>query len=82
MGDLFLCDHPGPINNEPLLTENGQLKQDLNEEINYVLLPYESWSLLNDEFGLKLGQSQIARQVVEVGAIFVYFILFICFEFI
>ncbi|GIY57194.1 ubiquitin carboxyl-terminal hydrolase 15 [Caerostris darwini] len=61
--------HPGPIDNSPLLREDGsgEIKDHLIDELDYVLLPQEAWDLLVKWYGLVEGQQPIVRQVVEYG---------------
>ncbi|XP_035221338.1 ubiquitin carboxyl-terminal hydrolase 15-like, partial [Stegodyphus dumicola] len=61
--------HPGPIDNSPLLRDDGsgEIKDHLIDELDYVLLPEEAWNLLVKWYGLTEGQQPIARKVVEYG---------------
>ena len=60
--------HPGPIDNGPLFKENpevqGEIKDGLIDELDYVLLPEEAWLALVEEFGLTEGQNSISRKVL------------------
>jgi hypothetical protein len=70
--------HPGPIDNSHLfktetINENGaekeisELRTHMLEELDYVLVPEESWSRLVELFGLAEGQEPIARTVRQAG---------------
>ncbi len=70
--------HPGPIDNSHLfktetVQENGaekeisELRTHMLEELDYVLVPEESWSRLVELFGLAEGQEPIARTVRQAG---------------
>jgi ubiquitin carboxyl-terminal hydrolase 4/11/15 len=63
---------PGPIDNGPILDQNSvtgeySLKPDLLDELNYVLVPEEAWQNLKEKFGVRPGQPEISRVVVESG---------------
>ena len=59
--------HPGPIDNSPLFDpeseEAGELREHLLDELDFVLLPEDSWALLVANFSLTPGQEPIARKV-------------------
>ena len=59
--------HPGPIDNSALFNadseEPGELREHLLEELDYVLVPEDAWSLLVENFTLTSGQEPIARKV-------------------
>ncbi len=70
--------HPGPIDNSHLfktetINENGaekeisELRTHMLEELDYVLVPEESWTRLVELFGLAEGQEPIARTVRQAG---------------
>ncbi len=70
--------HPGPIDNSHLfktetVLENGaekeisELRTHMLEELDYVLVPEESWTRLVELFGLAEGQEPIARTVRQAG---------------
>jgi hypothetical protein len=70
--------HPGPIDNSHLfktetVNENGaekeisELRTHMLEELDYVLVPEESWTRLVELFGLADGQEPIARTVRQAG---------------
>ncbi len=70
--------HPGPIDNSHLFMtesvhENGaekeisELRTDMLEDLDYVLVPEESWTRLVELFGMAEGQEPIARTVRQVG---------------
>ncbi|XP_054720476.1 ubiquitin carboxyl-terminal hydrolase 4-like [Uloborus diversus] len=61
--------HPGPIDNSPLLKDDGsnEIKDHLIDELDYVLLPEEAWDLLVEWYGMTEGQQSIPRKVVEYG---------------
>jgi hypothetical protein len=71
--------HPGPIDNSHLfktetINENGaekeisELRTHMLEELDYVLVPEESWTRLVELFGLAEGQEPIARTVRQAAA--------------
>ena len=55
---------PGPIDNSTLLVD-GELKEHLAEEVDYVLVPEQAWKMLVDRYSLTEGQEPLARRVVE-----------------
>ncbi len=70
--------HPGPIDNSHLfktetINENGaekeisELRAHMLEELDYVLVPEESWTRLVELFGLAEGQEPIGRTVRQAG---------------
>jgi hypothetical protein len=70
--------HPGPIDNSHLfktetINENGadkeisELRTHMLEELDYVLVPEESWTRLVELFGLADGQEPIARTVRQAA---------------
>ncbi len=70
--------YPGPIDNSHLfktetINENGaekeisELRTHMLEELDYVLVPEESWSRLVELFGLAEGQEPIARTVRQAA---------------
>lgn len=60
-------ENPGPIDNSSILTENGELKEHLCEENDFVLVPEELWVLLVKWYGIVYDQKPIPRKVVEFG---------------
>ncbi|XP_078727360.1 ubiquitin carboxyl-terminal hydrolase 15-like isoform X1 [Lampetra fluviatilis] len=60
---------PGPVDNSGLLkeTEEQTLKENLIDELDYVLVPTEAWNKLVSWYGCMEGQKPIARKVVEHG---------------
>ncbi|PNF33355.1 Ubiquitin carboxyl-terminal hydrolase 15 [Cryptotermes secundus] len=61
--------HPGPIDNNPLFNDDGSgsIKENLVDELDYVLVPSESWDLLVQWYGTVDHNTAISRQVVENG---------------
>lgn len=72
---------PGPINNESLLVETKetptssigpklerQLKEDLQENDDFMLVPYKCWTTLKDTYGIIDPSHVIERTVIESGA--------------
>ena len=57
----------GKFNAFELGDELEKLKKHLIDELDYALLPTEAWEKLVEWYGVKDGQSAIARQVVEHG---------------
>ena len=55
-----------PINNSSLLKGNV-LKDNLIEELNYILVPEEAWTELIKWYGLERGQDPIPRRVIIQG---------------
>ena len=60
---LVLCK-PGPIDNTSLLDE-GKLRRDQVDEIDYTLVPEEVWYQLVSWYGIGRDSIGIRRQVVE-----------------
>ncbi|XP_069693943.1 ubiquitin carboxyl-terminal hydrolase 15-like isoform X2 [Periplaneta americana] len=62
-------DHPGPIDNSSLFSdeEHGIIRESLIDELDYVLVPTESWNLLVDWYGTVNSRTAISRQVIEYG---------------
>ncbi|GFR98798.1 ubiquitin carboxyl-terminal hydrolase 15, partial [Elysia marginata] len=66
MGDQSV--HPGPIDNTSLLHQEKMiLKEDLVDELDYVLLPKEGFEKLASWYGTVPGQEPIIRNVIEQG---------------
>ncbi|UYV69344.1 USP15 [Cordylochernes scorpioides] len=60
--------HPGPVDNASLLkSPQGELKDHLIDDLDYILVPQEAWALLEAWYGLAPGQSPIERRVIEYG---------------
>jgi len=47
--------------------EAPDIREQMIDDIDYVLMPEEAWKILVREFGLTHGQAPIARKVVEHG---------------
>ena len=62
--------HPGPIDNSPLFKETGEgeIRDGLIDELEYVLLPAEGWNAVVDHFGLTADQAPISRKVILIVA--------------
>ncbi|RWS30757.1 hypothetical protein B4U80_07215 [Leptotrombidium deliense] len=61
---------PGPIDNSALLksnSENGELKERLQEDVDFVLVPEECWRILVKNFGIVSDKHEIKRQVIVQG---------------
>jgi hypothetical protein len=52
--------HPGPIENDDILVSPNELKKNVFEGIDYVLLPEAAGKMLHDVFG---GAEMITRKV-------------------
>ncbi|KAJ8258597.1 hypothetical protein COCON_G00176090 [Conger conger] len=71
--DLYNVGHPslfpGPIDNSALFLDNKTqtLKENLIDELDYVLLPTEAWKQFVGWYGCLEGQCPIVRKVVEYG---------------
>ncbi|ESO84311.1 hypothetical protein LOTGIDRAFT_132462 [Lottia gigantea] len=59
--------NPGPIDNSPLLKEDGTLQEHLSEDLDYHLLPKDAWNKLVSWYGIIQGQEAISRGVIEQG---------------
>ena len=60
--------HPGPIDNGHLFKEDrSDIRDHMIDELDYTLVPEESWTLLVEKFGLSQNQEPIRRKVVEHG---------------
>ncbi|XP_053485041.1 ubiquitin carboxyl-terminal hydrolase 15-like [Ictalurus furcatus] len=59
--------YPGPVDNSGLLTDSLCMKENLIEELHYILLPKEAWGKLISWYGLTEHQKPIAQKVVEQG---------------
>ena len=59
--------HPGPIDNSPLFKKNpeepGEIREHLLEELDYILVPDDTWASLVNEFSITQGQDPIVRKV-------------------
>lgn len=49
------------------LTDNGELKPTLIDELDYQLVPEEAWDKLSKLYGLTHNQGPICRKVIEQG---------------
>ncbi|XP_033110152.1 protein mono-ADP-ribosyltransferase PARP12-like [Anneissia japonica] len=60
---------PGPVDNFQLLkpNESNKLKENLIDDLDYVLVPTTAWEKLVLWYGIMEGQEPIARSVVEHG---------------
>ena len=61
---------PGPIDNGPLFKDENpslDIRDHMIDELDYTLLPEESWNLLVERFGLSGNQQPVRRKVVEHG---------------
>ncbi|XP_071961505.1 ubiquitin carboxyl-terminal hydrolase 15-like [Antedon mediterranea] len=61
---------PGPVDNSQLLKlmdEGSVLKENLIDDLDYVLVPTSAWEKLILWYGIMEGQEPIARKVVEHG---------------
>ncbi|KAJ8409354.1 hypothetical protein AAFF_G00235520 [Aldrovandia affinis] len=67
VGELSV--YPGPIDNSGLFLgpENPTLRDNLIDELDYVLMPSEAWCTLVEWYGCLEGQHPIVRKVVEYG---------------
>ena len=58
---------PGPIDNLPLfnsdLVDPSDLRENLIEDVDFVCVPDQAWTLLLDLFSICKGQHPIARKV-------------------
>ena len=54
--------NPGPIDNAPLF-KDGDLREHMIDELDYVLVPEEAWEIMLKKFGMQEGQSPVARKV-------------------
>ena len=65
--------NPGPINNTPLFKENGfDIRDQMTEGLDYVLIHEVVWTFLTDTFGLSNSQETVKRTVVERGVVLKY----------
>lgn len=48
-------------------TATGKLKENLIDELDYMLVPEEAWLKLVDWYGMMDGQVSIGRKVIEQG---------------
>lgn len=55
---------PGPIDNSPLF-KDGELREHMIDELDYVLVPEEAWEVLVKRHGVQDGQSPVARKVIS-----------------
>lgn len=55
---------PGPIDNSSLLNDNGDLKRDISEGQDFVLLPAD---IYDDLAAIYAGGPRISRQVISAG---------------
>lgn len=78
---LFLRDksvrvnHPGPINNSPILEESKSttadewpLRDNLEEKTDYVLVPEDAWNILVNYFTIIDPRHIIKRSVIQQGS--------------
>lgn len=72
-GESALSANPGPIDNSQLFKnadgKDGvfELKERLQEELDYVFVPTEAWNLLVSTFGIVDERHAIKRVVIEQG---------------
>ena len=60
--------NPGPIDNKPLFKDNGSdIRDNMIDNFDYVLVSEEAWTLLAHKFGLKESQEPMKRKLVERG---------------
>ena len=60
--------NPGPIDNSPLFKDDSSdIRDHMIDDLDYTLVPEESWNLLVEKFGLIQNQEPIRRKVVEHG---------------
>ncbi|XP_022104012.1 ubiquitin carboxyl-terminal hydrolase 15-like [Acanthaster planci] len=61
--------NPGPVDNSGLFAADStdKLKENLIDDLDYVLLPTDAWEKLASWYGLKPNQESIMRKVVEYG---------------
>lgn len=71
IGDGEHSSNPGPIDNIKLFdranNDSWELRDQLEEEVDYKFLPEEAWKLLIDYFGIKDERHTIKRWVIEEG---------------
>nr|XP_058960785.1 ubiquitin carboxyl-terminal hydrolase 4-like isoform X1 [Pocillopora verrucosa] len=61
-------NNPGPIDNSSLFEADGcTLKEHLIDELDYTLLPKDSWCKLVSWYGITSDQQTLSRKVVEHG---------------
>eukprot|EP00117_Sycon_ciliatum_P009276 scpid28370/ scgid11633/ Ubiquitin carboxyl-terminal hydrolase 4; Deubiquitinating enzyme 4; Ubiquitin thioesterase 4; Ubiquitin-specific-processing protease 4 len=63
----YMSDSPGPIDLEKLLDNEGDLRENMLDELDYSLVPADVWDKLIQWFELMPGQEPIKRRVVEHG---------------
>ncbi|XP_033647195.1 ubiquitin carboxyl-terminal hydrolase 15-like [Asterias rubens] len=61
--------NPGPIDNSGLFVEGttDKLKENLIDDLDYVLLPADAWEKLTSWYGTTPNEEPIKRKVVEYG---------------
>lgn len=59
--------HPGPVDNTPLFSQNGHLRPNVMNDLDYQFVPSECWELFLSWYGLVEGQLPIARRVIKEG---------------
>lgn len=71
--------NPGPVDNSGLFKNPNEtsleLKERLQEDLDYVFVPEEGWELLVSRFGIVDDKHVIKRQVIEQGHFSVYCIV-------
>lgn len=76
MCKLFLNDNdpthnPGPVDNSALFKSSSpgtkELRERLQEDLDYVFVPEEGWNLLVNHFGILNEGHEIKRLVIEQG---------------
>lgn len=74
--------NPGPIDNSPLFKNSSsrddgvmELKERLQEDLDFVFIPQEGWDLLEANFGIVNENHTVKRQVIEQGHFSAYCIV-------
>ena len=59
--------NPGPIDNSCLFKETGELKERLQEDLDYVFIPSRGMDILVSVFGITDDNHIVRRKVIEQG---------------
>ncbi|XP_078494568.1 ubiquitin carboxyl-terminal hydrolase 15 [Ciona intestinalis] len=64
--------NPGPIDNTDIFTDETyeQMKDNLSEDVEFVMLPKTGWEYLVNTYGIVADGMAIERKVIEQGAFF------------
>ncbi|XP_006813504.1 uncharacterized protein LOC100377510 [Saccoglossus kowalevskii] len=59
--------YPGCIDNSPILREDGKLKKNIVEELDFVAVPSAAWDRLSAWYGVTVNQQPLERKIIKQG---------------